>query len=407
MTESILTQLPSISRALELLRFAGVHQRHTEAIERVTGAKFNIFNILRVGHLEVTTHSPILGALLDPQGSHGQGTIFLRLFIEKFQIKGGYAERVINLDKVRVEIERYIGPVTETSGGRIDILVSDDMGPQFLIENKIYAIDQPNQLKRYWNFARSASIFYLSLTGEDPVQMPGDDFKEVSFKSISYSGAVLDWLRDCRKEVACVPVVREVISQYISLIEELTHQSVNRNMHEELIKEATSEEGFKAFNLLLSLKEPVYENLFGRVNDLIDKLATDHGLTRFPYDRNIRKCDAGFGFSNPNLDALEVCIFFESSKRDFQNLCFGFALRDNDIPTPFADQLLAGFANQFPQGKQHEIWPAVVGFEHPYMSWGEQAFVGVLSGDFAKNLNEKVVVLLEIAQSIASGQDTM
>jgi hypothetical protein len=407
MTESKLTEPPSISRAFELLRFAGIHQRHTDAIERVTGAKFNIFNILRVGHLELTTHSPILGALLDPKGSHGQGTIFLELFIERFRIKGANPEKHINLDKVIVEVERHIGPVTEISGGRIDILVSDDSGPQFMIENKIYANDQPNQLKRYRSFSKHAFLFYLTLIPEDPQNLKHETMLELDVKSIAYEKDILQWLKDCRKEVACVPVVRELLSQYIMLIEELTHQTASHNMHKELIKEATSEEGFKAFHLLLTLKDPIYDDLFGRLNDVIEKIAIDHGLDRFTHDRNLRVPWGGFGFSNFKLEKLGICIFFESSARDFQNLSFGFALRDNDIPTPFVDQLRKGFSDQFSQCATNKVWPAVLGFEPPYRSWGEEAFVGLLSGDFAENLNQKVVALLEIAQSISEGQDVM
>lgn len=47
-------------RILESLRFTAAHQRHTEALARVTGEIFNIFPILGMGHGEVTTHSPIL-----------------------------------------------------------------------------------------------------------------------------------------------------------------------------------------------------------------------------------------------------------------------------------------------------------------------------------------------------------
>src|SRR5208283_235963 len=75
-------------RVLELLRFTESHNRHTEALARATGEHFNIFHILRVGHLEVTTHSPILGELLNPKGKHGQGAAFLRLFLAQFDIHG-------------------------------------------------------------------------------------------------------------------------------------------------------------------------------------------------------------------------------------------------------------------------------------------------------------------------------
>lgn len=399
MTESNLSETPFISRAFELLRFAGIHQRHTDAIERVTGAKFNIFKILRVGHLEVTTHSPILGALLDPQGSHGQGPIFLELFIKRFRIKGANLEEQINLDKVRVEIERHIGPVTETSGGRIDILVSDDSGPQFMIENKIYANDQPNQLKRYRNFSKQASLFYLTLTGDSPVGLPREDLDEINVTSISYGDAVLDWLRDCRKEVACIPVVREMISQYISLIEELTHQSANRNMHEELIKEATSsEESLKAFLLLSSLRNAVVDEIVKNLEKPIAEFSERLGLQRTGRFEGLGSNGSGFGFSSQEMSSMGIDITFEFESN---KLFFGFRNLDPQIPNPFKTELFNAFANRFScQNLPNQWWSAWVWFDFPYRNWNDEAYVGIHSGDFVSRVEEIVLMLLEIVKEL-------
>jgi hypothetical protein len=57
---------------LGLLRFAATHRRHVETLAQATGEHFNIFRILHVGHLEVKSHSPILGELLNPKGHHAQ-----------------------------------------------------------------------------------------------------------------------------------------------------------------------------------------------------------------------------------------------------------------------------------------------------------------------------------------------
>ena len=93
-------------RVLELLRFTKSHRSHTEALARATGEHFNIFQILRVGHLEVTTHSPILAELLNPKGNHGQGAVFLGRFLEQFEV-GGF-----DADAATVKMEYYVGPVT-------------------------------------------------------------------------------------------------------------------------------------------------------------------------------------------------------------------------------------------------------------------------------------------------------
>ena len=52
-----------------------------DEIERITGEKYNIFSILGLSSDELA-HSRFLANLLNPQGSHGQGDIYLKLFFE-------------------------------------------------------------------------------------------------------------------------------------------------------------------------------------------------------------------------------------------------------------------------------------------------------------------------------------
>lgn len=50
--------------------------------KRKTGESFNIFSILNMERLEVRTHSAFIYELLNTKGSHFQGDLFLRVFIE-------------------------------------------------------------------------------------------------------------------------------------------------------------------------------------------------------------------------------------------------------------------------------------------------------------------------------------
>ena len=97
-----------------------------------------------------------LAELLNPNGRHGQGAAFLRLFLVQFGITG------FDADTATLKMEYYVGPVTEKSGGRIDILINDRNGETILIENKIYAADQDNQMARYHEFRKKAHLFYLT-----------------------------------------------------------------------------------------------------------------------------------------------------------------------------------------------------------------------------------------------------
>ena len=52
--------------------------KRNESLKR--GERFNMFGACGVNHYE-NTHSAILAEMLNPQGNHGQGSLFLSLFL--------------------------------------------------------------------------------------------------------------------------------------------------------------------------------------------------------------------------------------------------------------------------------------------------------------------------------------
>jgi hypothetical protein len=196
-----------------------------------TGERFNIFQILDVQSAEVRTHSAFLAELLKPNGTHGLGGLFLKLFIQSL----GIAD--LDVEGARIEIEKHVGTITEDylSGGRIDICIFPKSGRPIFIENKIYAADQKYQLLRYHNYDPSAKLIYLTLDGAEPGKhSTGGKVAAESIQAISYSADIIAWLDACRKEAVMQPLVRETITQYINLLKALTGQSTNKLMTEEI-----------------------------------------------------------------------------------------------------------------------------------------------------------------------------
>src|SRR6056297_3305457 len=107
---------------------------------------FNIFEALYMETEEARLHNPLLAELLNPKGTHGKKNIFLQYFIELLDQK---SLTTFNYDDASVECEKWIGFIDSdiSEGGRIDVFI-DDHKQQIIIENKIYAKDQPNQLFR-------------------------------------------------------------------------------------------------------------------------------------------------------------------------------------------------------------------------------------------------------------------
>ena len=95
-------------------------QRRAEAFRR--GECYNVFNVLGVDNMELS-HSAFLAALLNPDGSHGMQDAFLKAFIDT--IAHGGTKPELDTAHAKVYTEYNIGNITETTGGRIDILITD------------------------------------------------------------------------------------------------------------------------------------------------------------------------------------------------------------------------------------------------------------------------------------------
>lgn len=204
-----------------------------EKHKELSGENFNIFSIMSMESDEVFTHSAIIAELLNPKGSHSLGSKPLELFIEQFINE----EFKFLLENVSCIKEEHIGKINDdkTEGGRLDIVVKNSSGQIFVIENKIYASEQKNQLLRYYNKYENVKIFYLTLYGEDSKQVV-DNENNILYQAISYKSDILEWIQECVKYAYDKPMVREVLNQYIHLIKILTNQTTNKKMSEKIIK---------------------------------------------------------------------------------------------------------------------------------------------------------------------------
>ena len=204
-----------------------------EQIRKEKGDNYNLFQVINMTSDETRIHSAMIADLLNPEGLHQMGDIFLKLFINKLkqQLK---LDKDFEFSHPNVEREKYIGAISENkdAGGRIDIYISDK-SHHIAIENKIYATDQEKQLLRYHNHLESVSevnklLLYLSLYGEvnDIEKTTGNNrIKEgEDFFTISYSEFILNWLEECRSKAIDKPLIREGITHYRNLIKILTHQ---------------------------------------------------------------------------------------------------------------------------------------------------------------------------------------
>ena len=208
-----------------LNQVATINKKNAEILD-ATGGRFNIFRICGVNHYE-NTHSSILAELLNPQGSHSLKKQFLDAFLET--IGKSFTLKDFDTTNATVHTE-YV-----TDNGRIDILIKDHNKNAIIIENKIYACDQHEQLKRYDSFAKKHfehyQIYYLTLFGSEASEQSAGN---VIYHTISYAETIIQWLDECIALAVRLPLVRETLIQYSNHIKQLTDQDMSNKNEEEI-----------------------------------------------------------------------------------------------------------------------------------------------------------------------------
>ena len=198
-----LETLPQLSVLLEKAAVIKLRQDVAAPTDR-----FNIFSILLNENDEVNLHSRFLYELLNPVGTHGLGPIFLDLFVKECGLPS------LSHDTVQVRREH----------AKIDLLIQDNHH-SVVIENKIWAGDQPEQLKRYYSYVatlgRQPLICYLTLDGRSAPPWSVSDMKQ-EVVPLSYRVHINAWLSACIKESTGHPTLRETLVQYQKLVRRLS-----------------------------------------------------------------------------------------------------------------------------------------------------------------------------------------
>lgn len=254
-------------------------------LAKVKGEDFNVFSILKMERKENDTHSAFLRALLNPKGKHYLGAKFLELFIIVLKqsdldfCSANESLKNFESNTADVNVEFKVGDNKyctdlklckgnkncQCSGGRIDIYLKDKAGNIISIENKIDAIDQPAQLKRYYNHKTIKNcVVYLNKHGSEPNEDSSRGLNNgEDYIIISYADHIIKWLELCLKETANQPILRETIKQYIILIKKITN-TVTNDQKEDLKTAMFNNTNIEAAKLIsqnyLAIENEIKEN---------------------------------------------------------------------------------------------------------------------------------------------------
>jgi hypothetical protein len=205
-------------------------------LNKTLAEDFNIFQILNVQHYEVSTHSAMIRELLDSTGTHGQGNLFFLEFLNMLSEK----EIISNNDTSTYSSNIFdnYSCISEQSveTGRIDIVIErlySDFPFCFIIENKVWAVDQEKQIERYWQELQKKNIpedrkkiLYLSPNGYLPSEWSIDNQTRMYLENkrilhcISYSRDIIYWLEKVLPKIESEKV-RYLVAQYCDILKSL------------------------------------------------------------------------------------------------------------------------------------------------------------------------------------------
>ena len=263
-----------------LSEFQGIYKKYLDLEEerkRKGEHNYNIFRELYGARSEVRVHSRFLGSLLnvDKASSHCQDDFFLKEFISAC----GLEDFKLNTKNTEVTKEY----------NNIDIYITDGK-KHIIIENKIDACDQPQQILRYiqtiyneilekdknlspQSILNRIYVIYLSPNGRKPsdesLQKNGYGFEiiddvdgyklksvfdknnrskgiknwvynlgrvKVNFKCISYETEILKWIENVKAGIGNLNDFNVIISQYKKVVNEVISGQEPAPVNEELVE---------------------------------------------------------------------------------------------------------------------------------------------------------------------------
>lgn len=402
-----------------LLSQVGSIKQKYDQIAEITGEKFNVFSILGLQDSEVRLHSNLINELLNPNGKHGQKDLFLKLFIALVNQKTENEttiENTINISSNKIKdfntetaksaVEIHTGFKNEdaTEGGRIDILVDDNNKHGIIIENKIWAGDQENQLLRYHNYGlktfNSFHLIYLTLDGNDPSEWSTKkELNKHQYICLSYKEDIVDWLELCRKECTQLPIIRETLTQYINQIKNYSGQSNNNKMSKEIM-ELLSKNIENSFaitheidNLRLHLMQKLKQDLELLATKLHLKIKFEEGLF---FKGNKWKT---IFFYKESWINNNIAIKFGFEKNWFNDLIYGFGKLnyESDSNSDVVKSLNSININNY---EHSEHWPLHQYF-NPYCWYSNtEIWIEISNGKAADRFEVYIKELLDITNTI-------
>lgn len=375
-----------------------------QKISELDGSRFNLCSLLVGESDEVRLHSRLIGELLNPKGAHGMGNLLGDLFW-----------KIVAKGEVQPNCQRTVKIEASSEFGRIDLLVEEKhpSGNRLLIiENKIWAGDQPKQLERYWQYAECkgydknyVTMLYLTPFGTEPDKQSEGRFSKQA-KLASYQVDIIAWLDQCIKECAEKPFLRESLSMYRNVCKNITGQSICQEERNEM-KESVfdfinkSKENFDAYFKICDLKADIVDGMASNVCDKIRELSIREGWV-FQLSKKLTNRYGGFQLIHSELKGIPIQFEFQQDR--MRGLIFGICNLKDQVDI---NNVVFCFGQEFEDVKKSDSWSAYT-YWNDYKDWDRSHFYKALFEDsfsdaYRELLQRIECVLKKIASSSCQG----
>lgn len=261
-------------------------RQYKENKEKRMDLGFNVFHLISDYYYRETFHGDIIAALLSPDEKHGEGNLYIDLFIDMINEKKQLVNsQYYQMPKVNKEFSTYDGELS----GRIDIIIEGDKHC-IVVENKLNnAPDTYRQLPKYYRALKKRGItidafVYLPL---DPNKEPNSSSWDSEIRDLinerlviipAYSAEhvniVENWLTPAEERTSDDDA-RFIIRQYKSLLNNLTIDIMDNR---EIIDFLSRDDNFETTINILDLQLEFSRRIKDEFLDGIKTKLEEHGF---------------------------------------------------------------------------------------------------------------------------------
>jgi len=228
---------------------------------------YNIVNVVRKANHEVGMHSNVIYSLINPNGLHYQGYLFLNLFIK-------HVLKITDFGTVyEVQAEEVTSSLDKNK--RIDFTIKSDkfvVGIEMKVDHhdsnmQLYNYNQDLNNKANDDNNQKVVIYYLTKNGKKASQ---ESSNGINYITISFEENILDWINVCQKEVRNITNLNEAFENYRVIVQKITKKYKSKvvNMNEFL----QEEDNIKFLQEVFEIKNNVHEMLGKKLFELIQNI---------------------------------------------------------------------------------------------------------------------------------------